>query len=169
VWLKIHIYIYRQSASIPCTEMIYSIDSMAYRSFLQLAPPPIDLASFISSHPELLKLPPVWQKALADRMHTQHGQEVWANGQAMRAGRASSISTYPEGGGMCCARVRMVACGFCGVECVKPIERDPLVKSLFAKVYQRTSLICSRCELMHYCSPACQLADWTTHRLECKR
>jgi hypothetical protein len=113
--------------------MIYLIDSMLFIKFLEAAPPPtLDRMTLDSTLPEFQDLDPLWQILIAAHLKTPEGREVWAAGQAMRAGRQPSFSkTYADGAGMCCARVRAEQCGFCDGPIVKTLERcEPLVKSL---------------------------------------
>jgi len=165
--LKVHILTILLRLNPVLAKMIYDTGSMLFRSFLQRSPPPT--TADLMSWEKFRLLPPWLQKALADRLNSEEGQSVWASGQAMLAGQTNHvIRTYSEGGGMYCARVNVVGCALCGAECVKPIERDPLAKALFAKLFPARSLLCSRCESVRYCSEACQKAHWSTHRIDCK-
>ena len=90
--------------------------------------------------------------------------DIWTQVQAMLTGTQSSVIST----GMCCTRVVSITCEFCGRECVKTLDRDPMVKAIFKKFVQRRSFLCSRCESVRYCCKACQKNDWSDHRIHCK-
>ena len=146
--------------------MIYNIDSTLFKRFLQLRPPPTDRVSLPSQFHDL---PPEWQEALFQRMHSPEGREIWRQGQALAAGHTDMITNLSDGGGgFRVTHANINECGFCGNEAFRHV-RDELIGKLLKKGGLKTcSFACSVCEDVRYCSKACQKADWPTHRLVCR-
>ena len=141
---------------LPC-EMIYQTGSDMWKRFVR--------KRFVTSKPYVPRNYP-WTPTSKNDYSTV---DMQTQAMAMIAGERLSVLSdgSGEGGGFCCACYIPKHCDFCGRECVKPMDQDPVIRALYKAFLQQRSFLCSRCRKTRYCSRACQKNDWSNHRPHC--